>query len=433
MSSDHHDLDAERAVLGAVLLHPQSLDRVLDSGLTVESFHDAGHRAVFAAMQAVAPSIDVVRVSSMLTEEERKRVGGYTGLSSLGARCPSVQAAPEYAAQVVRLASVRELRAALVASVEALDSGDDLDEVAMQATGQIDAATGVATSGDWRSPVEAGEALIHRLGNPGAHTILTGFRGLDDKTGGMARGDLWIVAARPSMGKSSVALNVAENVARGGGVVAIFSLEMSEHKVWVRRVASEAGINSLDIRDHINDRKRMGEDDYRDSHQTIYQLQDRRMFVDDSPGVSGAYIAAACRRLRRKHGRLDLVMIDYIQLATGTGDNREQEVASLSRGFKALAKAEDCPVLALSQLNRGVESRADKRPVMSDLRESGAIEQDADVIAFLYREVVYNPNCEDAEGVELIIRKQRDGDTGPVRLRWNSQYVRMEDPVGRQW
>ena len=210
------------------------------------------------------------------------------------------------------------------------------------------------------------------------------------------------------------------------GVVAAFSLEVSESKVWVRRASSRANVNGMAIRDHMNETKRLPGEDLERVHAAAAEMASEPMFIDDRRGVSGAYIAAACRRLRRRHGPISLVVVDYIQLATGVGDSREQEIASISRGLKTLAGEENCPVVALSQLNRQCEARADKRPMMSDLRESGAIEQDADVIAFVYRHAVYAPECDDPTAAEIIVRKQRDGTTGPTRLRWNAKCVRFE-------
>ena len=409
--SNHHDHAAEAAVLGAVMLHPATFDRVLDVGLTVDAFHLEKHRATFAAMESVAPGIDLVRVGGALTAEDIQRVGGWSWLSSLGSRCPSVKSAPDYAATVLRHASARKLRGVLVDATERLDGGEALDGITATTAEGMDAAVGVSAREKWRTPEEAADDLIGRLNNPGRQTVSTGFADIDARTGGMARGDLWIVAARPSMGKSAFAFNVADHVARGGGVVAAFSLEVSESKVGVRRASSRANVNGMAIRDHMNETKR---------------LPGEPMFIDDRRGVSGAYIAAACRRLRRRHGPISLVVVDYIQLATGVGDSREQEIASISRGLKTLAGEENCPVVALSQLNRQCEARADKRPMMSDLRESGAIEQDADVIAFVYRHAVYAPECDDPTAAEIIVRKQRDGTTGPTRLRWNAKCVRFE-------
>ena len=430
-NTPHHDHAAEAAVLGAIMLHVESFDRVLDVGLTVDAFHLAKHRATFAAMEAVAPEIDIVRVGGALSAEDIERVGGWSWLSSLGSRCPSIKSAPEYAATILRHASARRLRGVLVEATERIDDGGALDAITAETAEGMDAAVGVSRREKWHTPEEDASDLIARLNNPGQRTILTGFPALDEQTGGFARGDLVIIAGRPSMGKSAFAYNVCDAVARRGQRVAAFSLEVTRDKVWVRRVSSRAEVNSMWIRDHMNDRRALGPEERERVHVAASELASEPMYIDDRRGVSVAYMAAACRRLRRRYGALDLIVVDYLQLATGSGDSREQEISSISRALKTLAGEEDCPVIALSQLNRKLESRTDKRPMMSDLRESGAIEQDADVIAFVYRHAVYVPECDDPEVAEIIVRKQRDGTTGPIHLRWNAKFVRFESAPPR--
>ena len=424
-----HDHASEAATLGAVLLHPGTLDRVLDVGLTAEAFHHPGHRALFLAMQAVAPAIDLVRLQSELDAGSLRALGGISYLAALSGRCPSIQAAPEYAAKVLQQKARRDARDALQDGLSALDEGDDASEVCKAVSDRLDASQVAGVAQDWSAPEDAANDLLDALQNPrAADVIRTGYPDLDARLGGLHRGDLTIVAGRPSMGKTAFAVNVGDAVARSGGVVGMFSLEMSERKLWVRRVASRASVNSMRIRDHLIGRGLLRDDHVAAAHTAIFELAREPFYVDDRGGASLAYVEAKCRVLKRRTGALDVVLIDYLQLMTGTGKegNREQEISGLSRGLKGLAKNLDCHVVALSQLNRSLESRADKRPMMSDLRESGAIEQDADNIVFMYRDVVYNEKTDDKEAAEAIVRKQRDGTTGPVWLKWRAPYVRFE-------
>ncbi len=256
--------------------------------------------------------------------------------------------------------------------------------------------------------------------------IRTGYHDLDFKTAGFQRGDLIIIAGRPAMGKTALAVNIAETAAiKDKHSVAIFSMEMQAEQLTMRMMSSLANIDQHKVRTG-----KLDGDDWVRFTSTVGILQETKMFIDDTPALTPAELRARCRRISREHG-LDLVVVDYLQLmqVAGTSENRATEISEISRSLKAMAKELNIPVIALSQLNRSLESRQDKRPVMSDLRESGAIEQDADVIIFIYRDEEYDKESADKGMAEIIIRKQRNGPTGELKLAWRGQYTRFDNFV----
>jgi replicative DNA helicase len=255
--------------------------------------------------------------------------------------------------------------------------------------------------------------------------IPTGFRDLDKVTAGFQRNDLIIVAARPSVGKTAFALNISQNVAtRADENVAIFSLEMGAEQLVMRMLCAEGNVDAQRLRTG-----QLEDEDWGKLSLAMSSLSQAGIYIDDTPGIRVNDIRAKCRRLKQEHG-LGMIMIDYLQLIQGNGrssDNRQQEVSEISRSLKSLARELEVPVIALSQLSRGVESRQDKRPMMSDIRESGAIEQDADIVAFLYRDDYYNKETEDANTIEIIIAKQRNGPTGTVKLAFRKEFNKFVD------
>ena len=255
--------------------------------------------------------------------------------------------------------------------------------------------------------------------------ISTGFVDLDQKTAGLHPSDLVIVGARPAMGKTAFGLNLVQNAAvKGGKTCAVFNLEMSKKQIVNRMLACEAGVSMEHIRSG-----NMTDQDWEKLVEALGPLSEAPIYIDDTGGITFSEVRSKCRKLKIEHG-LDLVMIDYLQLMSGSGragDNRQQEISEISRGLKMMARELDVPVIALSQLSRTLESRADHRPMMSDLRESGAIEQDADVIIFLYRDEYYHPDSEDKNIAEIIIGKQRNGPVGTVKLRYDGEYTRFSN------
>jgi replicative DNA helicase len=273
--------------------------------------------------------------------------------------------------------------------------------------------------------VQQVESLVENGGGDGVTGVPTGFMDLDQMTSGLQPGDLVIVAGRPSMGKTAFSLNIAEHVAINQGLpVAVFSMEMGASQLVMRMLCSVGRIDQQKVRTG-----RLADEDWMRLMSTMQKMQDAQLFIDETPGLNPLELRARARRLARQYGQMGLVVVDYLQLMSSSkeGENRATEISEISRSLKALAKELKCPVIALSQLNRSLEQRPDKRPVMSDLRESGAIEQDADVILFIYRDEVYDADSKDKGYAEIIIGKQRNGPIGRVRLTFVGQHTRFEN------
>jgi len=428
------DPSAERAILGAILLSPESLDKTQEEGLRSEDFSQPQHQLLFETFTELVragKAVDVVTVAGRLDEQGKlEGVGGYTYLSGLSGAVPSVANLTEYIVRVREKKTLRNLLDTASTISEAIYSGDlGAEEGLEQAESKIlDLRQGrdsskLARLGDVAEAVY--EQLRERAENPSDVTgIATGFRDLDKLLAGLQNSDLIIVAARPSMGKTAFSLNlVAHATLREGASAAFFSLEMSKEQIATRILTSEARINGMRMRTG-----QLRQDDWTPMLEAIERMDAAKLYIDDTPAMSVAGIRAKCRRLEATSG-LDVILVDYLQLMRGDGSeqSREQEISSISRGLKALAKEFQVPVVALSQLNRGVEQRADKRPMMSDLRESGAIEQDADVIMFLYRDEVYNPSPDNAGLAEALVRKQRNGAIGETHLYWRAEFARFEN------
>jgi replicative DNA helicase len=432
-----HDLDAEKSVLGAILISNQAFNQaaeVIDAG----DFYRDAHRRIFEKMVGLTDRgnpVDLLTLKDELTRSgEIDEVGGPAYISALTDGVPR-SANVEYYARIVKEKSTlrRLIQSATEVLGRAYDAEEDADDLLDDAERSIfQIAEHRLRSGfvPVSQLVDSGYQLIEQLQQ---HRGLvtgapSGFVDLDEMTSGFQKSDLVIVAARPSMGKTSFVLNIALHCGiEAGKTVGMFSLEMSKEQLFMRMLTSEARVDAHRFRGGF-----LGEQDYARLVDAFARLHDAKVFIDDSPSVGILEMRAKARRLKLEHG-LDLLIIDYLQLMQGRGrfENRQQELASISRALKILAKELNVPILALSQLSRAPEARGDHRPQLSDLRESGALEQDADVVLFIFREEMYATEGErppDVEGTaEIIVGKQRNGPTGTVRLAFLKQYTRFEN------
>jgi replicative DNA helicase len=439
-----HNLDAEASILGGVLLRNEVLSH-LDT-LDAEDFYDPRHKVVFTAVRALEAAnkpIDVVTIESELDKVGKlDAIGGMAFLGELAMRVPTPDNVMHYAAIVQDKHSARKL---MLAASEIADKGyDDLGDV----RDYLDEAEGKifeVTQRNDKSGPEPIKSLIkkvfgsldERFSSPGGITgVPTGFNDLDNLTAGLQPTELIILAARPAMGKTSFALSLAQNAAISGGwPVLVFSLEMSSTQLAERLLCSEARVDSSALR-----RGQLQRQDMTNLTYAANTLSKAPIMIDDTPALSIREVRARARRFRSNKElfgdkKAGLIVVDYLQLMRGSTQNkngsREQEISEISRGLKSLAKELHCPVLALSQLNRSLEQRQDKRPMLSDLRESGAIEQDADLIVFIYRDEVYNKDSE-AKGIaEIILGKNRHGSTGTVETRFEGRFTRFENLARR--
>ncbi|MDR1606580.1 MAG: replicative DNA helicase [Streptococcaceae bacterium] len=428
------DLAAEQAVLGAIFLDSERLIEVSEY-LTADDFYKTAHQIIFRLMlrlQDERSPIDVLTVNSLLESQgDLATIGGIAYIAELATSTPTAAHAAFYAQIVAEKALLRRLIGQLTDSVERAYAQDEAaDEILAAAEkGLISVTEGRTRSGFRKISdiIDANYDEIERLSKLKTTVtgISTGFPALDEKTTGLHEGELIILAARPAMGKTAFALNIASNVGKLGQTVAIFSLEMPAESLVNRMVSSEGLIDAQALRTG-----KLTDDDWRNLIIAQGALADRSIYVDDSPAIKITEIRARARKLAQEQGNLGLILIDYLQLITGTGrENRQQEVAEISRQLKVLAKELKVPVVALSQLSRGVESREDKRPKLSDLRESGSIEQDADIVAFIHREAYYknanDPEVEIDNKAEIIFAKNRSGETGTAELMWVGQFTKF--------
>jgi replicative DNA helicase len=436
-----HSIEAEQSLLGALLLDNQAFDRVADL-VTGEDFYRDDHRRIWrhiAKLIEAGKPADVVTVSeSVEASEDKDKTGGPAYLGALAQNTPSALNIRRYA-ELVRERAVQRRLAQVATGIaeEALNSGGkDVGQLLDEAESKI---FQIAESGARRNeglleirPVlarvfEKIDHLYHRDNPSDVTGVPTGFVDLDRMTAGLQPGDLVIVAGRPSMGKTALALNIAEHVAVDNGLpVAIFSMEMSSTQLAMRMLGSIARVDQHKMRTG-----RLNDKEWSDLSEAMGKLHETPIYIDEGGALTALEVRARARRLKRQYSKLGLIVIDYLQLmaASSQGENRATEISEISRSLKAMAKELDVPVVALSQLNRAVDQRPDRRPVMSDLRESGAIEQDADVIMFVYREVVYKPDLpEEQRGIaELVVGKQRNGPIGTVKLTFRGQHTRFEN------
>ncbi len=429
-------IEAEQAVLGGLMLDNNAWDRVADL-VTEEDFYRRDHRLIFRAIVALfshsSPS-DVVTLSEWLNKQDLlNEAGGLAYLGTLAKNTPGSANIKAYA-EIVRERSV--LRQLISVGNDISGSGyqtegrstEELLDTAERQVFEIaeQGARGkkgfVAIKDLLVKAVDRIDELFQQ-DNP-ITGVPTGWDKFDDMTSGLQKGDLVIVAGRPSMGKTTFAMNIAENASiKSGQPTAVFSMEMPGEQLAMRMLSSLGRIDQHKVRTG-----KLNDDDWPRLTSAVGILADAPLFIDDTPALSPNELRARCRRLAREHG-LGLIVIDYLQLMQvhGTSENRTNEISEISRSLKALAKEMEVPVVALSQLNRGLEQRPNKRPIMSDLRESGAIEQDADVIVFIYRDEVYNEDSPDKGTAEIIIGKQRNGPIGSTRLTFLGQYTRFEN------
>lgn len=431
------NLEAEESVLGGILLDPDALDRVIEVMSAADFYRDA-HRTIFETMLALSERgepIDLITLSDALKARgQLPQVGGATFLAELGDKVPSAANVAHYA-RIVRDKAV--LRSLIRVSGEIVgrcyDSQDDIEQFLDEAERLIYDVSeqrirpAFFKVGDMiMDTIKTVEQLYER--KEMVTGVPTGFLDLDQKTAGLQPADLVIIASRPSMGKTAFALNIAQYVAlQTNATVGVFSLEMAKEQLVMRLLCAEARVDNAKVRAGY-----LAERDFPRLAMAAGRLAEAPIFIDDTPGLNVLELRAKARRLKREHD-LGVVIVDYLQLMRGLDqkqENRVQELAEISRGLKALAKELQVPVVALSQLNRQVETRGDKRPIMSDIRESGSIEQDADVILFLYRDEMYHADSADEGTAEIIIGKQRNGPIGTVRLAFRSEYTRFENLAG---
>ncbi|MEY3632633.1 MAG: replicative DNA helicase [Betaproteobacteria bacterium] len=434
-----HSVEAEASILGGLLLDNAAWERIADV-VRAEDFYRADHRIVF---EVIARLIDASKPADVVTVFEAleglgraNEVGGIAYLNTLAQETPS-------AANIVRYAEIVRDRAILRFLVSVSDqiatqalnpAGKETRQILDEAESQIFqiGEQGARRSAGFQNFHDVLARVVERVDdlyqnpNPSDVTgVPSGFFDLDQKTAGMHAGDLLIIAGRPSMGKTSLALNIAEYVAITERLpVAIFSMEMGAEQLAMRVLCSVGRLDAQRVRTG-----RLNEDDWGRLTQAMALTKEAQIHIDETPALNPLELRSRARRLSRQYGKLGLIVVDYLQLmsASSTGENRTTEISEITRSLKGLAKELGCPVLALSQLNRTVEQRTDKRPVMSDLRESGAIEQDADLILFIYRDEVYRPDTPDKGVAEIIIAKQRNGPIGTVRLTFLGQFTKFEN------
>lgn len=437
-----HSLEAEQSVLGGLMLNNEAWDQVAEK-VVAQDFYRKAHQLTFQTMATLVERgspLDLITLSeAMESVGSLESAGGFAYLAEIAKNTPSAANVSAYAEIVRERAVLREM---IGVANEIAEAG--FDPQGRSSVELLDfAETKVFKIAEQRAstdegPIALNEALsktvakIEKLyGSPhdGVTGVSSGFKDLDKMTAGMQPSDLIIVAARPSMGKTTFAMNLCENAAmKEDKPVLIFSLEMPADQIMMRMLASLSRVDQTKIRTG-----QLAEEDWARISGTMGMMVEHgKMYVDDSSGLTPTEVRARARRIAREHGGLSMIMVDYLQLmrVPGMSENRTLEIAEISRSLKALAKELNVPVIALSQLNRSLEQRADKRPVNSDLRESGSIEQDADLIMFIYRDEVYHDDSQDKGTAEIIIGKQRNGPIGRVRLTFQGHFSRFDDYAG---
>ncbi|MFR7989030.1 MAG: replicative DNA helicase [Anaerovoracaceae bacterium] len=429
-----HNAEAEKSALGAALLSKDALTDIIDA-VTAADFYDAAHREIFSVMVDLFRnnvSVDIITVCEELKKRKAlEAAGGRAYIAALSSEAPSTVNAGEYAKIVAEKAAMRRL----------IETAENIREKAYEESMEPSEILDFAEKGIFEiaqnrqtsdfSPIKEvlleNVAMIDRAIQTKGQVIglSTGFKRLDELTSGLQKSDLVIIAARPAMGKTAFALNVAQNAAiKSGASVLIFSLEMSKAQLGQRLLAMESRVEMQKLKTGNIERN-----DWDRINMALDSLSRANIHIDDTPGVSVLEMKNKCRRLKSEKG-LDLIVIDYLQLmkAEGRADSRQQEISTLSRYLKLLAREMDCPVIVLSQLSRAPEQRQDHRPILSDLRESGSIEQDADIVMFLYRDDYYNKENSEKPGVcEINLAKHRSGPTETFDLTWVARYTKFSD------
>lgn len=428
-----HNEEAERSALGACMLSKDALMDVAEE-VRAEDFYNESHREIFRSVMRLYrenSAVDMLTVCEDLKKQKAlDMVGGRTYIGALTSEVPSTANAGDYAKIVAEKAMLRQL---IYASEEIAAKGyedkHDAEELVNDAEADIFRIAQKRQKNDYakiQDVLMKNLKLIDEAERNKGNVIglPTGFKQLDEKTSGLQRSDLIIIAARPGMGKTAFALNVAaQSAVKAKASVIIFSLEMSQEQLGQRLIAMQARVESEKLKKGTLERK-----DWDRINVALDELNETKIVIDDTPGISVMEMRNKCRRLKAEQG-LDLIVIDYLQLMTfdGRADSRQQEVSALSRHLKLLAREMDCPVIVLSQLSRAPEQRQDKRPMLSDLRESGSIEQDADIVIFLYRDDYYNENTEKPGTCEVNLAKHRSGPTDRIELTWVARYTKFSD------
>lgn len=429
------NLEAERACLGSMLLDREAIETAIDF-LKEDDFYSTQHRVIFNAVLDLynrSTPVDIVTITELLKSKgDLDKAGGVVNISALLDEVPT-SANIEYYAKIVEQKSL--LRKLITAAysviaigydteIDAFEIIDEAERLIFDVTERNVARGYYSMNEIIKDSIIAIERLYHR---GDAYTgIPSGFKEFDDLTSGFQKSELIIIAARPAVGKTAFALNIAQNIGiRLKKNVAVFSLEMSKEALVQRMLCSEARIDSQRLRKGFLETEK-----WAPLTTAAGKLADANIFIDETPGITDMQLRAKARRIQSRHG-LDIIVIDYLQLMSTLkrrNEGRTQEITEISRSLKALARELNIPILALSQLSRAVESRGrDKRPILSDLRESGAIEQDADMVVFLYRDELYNPNTPDINIAEVIVQKQRNGPTGSLKLRFSKEYTRFDN------
>ena len=436
-----HSIEAEQSVLGSMLIAPESWDKVAEV-IVAEDFYNRAHQTIFAAILDILKHnqpVDLITTSEQLEKNNLlDEIGGFAYLAELAKNTPSAANVVAYAQIIKERAITRELIGVAhnIAEVGFNPEGRNSHELLDLAESQVFEIAEKRT-GENEGPRDIEKVLgktidrLEALVKSGKEVtgVSTGFTDLDKKTSGLQGSDLIIVAARPSMGKTTFAMNLCENAMMSEQKpVLVFSLEMPSEQIMMRMLASLSRVDQTKIRT-----AQLDDSDWERISRTMAMLKEKdSLYVDDSSGLTPMDVRTRARKLARDKGGISMIMIDYLQLmrVPSLSENRTLEIAEISRSLKALAKELDVPVVALSQLNRGLEQRADKRPVNSDLRESGSIEQDADLIMFIYRDEVYHENSEYKGVAEIIIGKQRNGPIGTSRLTFQGQFSRFDNYAG---
>jgi len=425
-----YNLEAEQSVIGSMLIDKTAISRVVEV-LKGDDFYRDSHKVIFNAIfelyQKDTPIDMITLLEHLRSSEKLESSGGITYITEISNSIPSTANLSSYIKIVDDKSTLRKLiRASTEIMENCYNKQDDVEAVMDLAEQKVFNIAERKNSSDFEpmsTVLERGFLEIERIFNNKGETtgISSGFPELDDKTAGFQKGDMILIAARPSMGKTTFALNLAEYAAlREGKSVAIFSLEMSKEQLSYKLLCSEANVDMSKLR-HGN----LEDKDWENIAKASGPLAAAKIFIDDTAGTSVMDMRSKCRKLKMEHG-IDMIVIDYLQLMSGSNpESRQQEVSEISRSIKALAKEMQCPVIALSQLSRAPEQRADHRPMLSDLRESGSIEQDADIVMFLYRDEYYDKETEDKNVAECIIAKQRNGPVGTVRLAWIGQFSKF--------
>ena len=428
-----HSTEAERAVLGAMFKQSNVFMDALER-LSEADFYLPAHREIFASMEALhgkgAPVDEVTVIEALEKREALAEAGGIGYITDLQRALPALTNLNHYIQMIVDKSTLRKL----LVSCEEIESdiyagSEEMESILSDAEKRIFDLSLQNTHSDLEQ-IEAAVSssylkIAENAGKTGLTGLATGFEALDQKLSGLQKSDLIVIAARPAMGKTSFAINIAQHAAlKEDAVVAVFSLEMAREQLVTRMLCTEARVDMQRAKTG-----QMTPDDWTAMAAVLDSISKSKCFIDDTAGISLSEMRSKLRRLKIQQGKLDLVVIDYLQLMTyrGKADNRQQEVAETTRQLKIMARDLNVPILLLSQLSRAPDQRADHRPMLSDLRESGSIEQDADIVIMLYRESVYDPECENPNLAQAIVSKHRNGSTGDINLVWRGEYTMFDN------